>query len=400
MTRSAGLCEFKGAGGIQIRLSPSLLQFRSNTDIKETLLHEMIHAVTFLDRSEFSRDGHGPAFLSHMNNINDHRNPADPFRPFGGYKISVYHKFVDEVRHFQKHMWQCDRCCNLIRRAYNRTPSEKDCLYYRKDHSKWKYPLTFKRNRCGDVRCMVHNHIRLCGGQYIRISNSKDLNSNSNKGRKQGEKKSKPKAKKRNATKTIDSSKKLEKDSRKSLGTLRESEKTTANANTKSKLNTSSPLPRRPLMADDPDEVAKQIQRDADNGLFDSSSSNHPRPSPENDADKFRNDLHSLQDLAGGSFAEHVVGPGGAEIRDGDPDRHVDGEVVNKNRAVLEEMSGRRLREVAVIQGVDIRGLHEREEFISAILERGKEKASKATLTELSPLLRTSAEIPDGKCQS
>jgi len=172
MTKCAGMCEWRvrQGGGVQIRLSPSLLQYRSNTDVKETLLHEMIHAQCFLDHSETSRDGHGEVFQAHMRRINNHRNPSDPFRPFGGYRITVYHSFIDEVRHFQVHSWKCSRCSHEIRRSMNRVPSEKDCRAYRKDLSGWKYALSSPRNRCGDRRCYVHNHMRLCGGAYVRTS--------------------------------------------------------------------------------------------------------------------------------------------------------------------------------------------------------------------------------------
>mmetsp|Transcript_31737 Transcript_31737/g.77358 ORF Transcript_31737/g.77358 Transcript_31737/m.77358 type:complete len:183 (-) Transcript_31737:90-638(-) len=172
MTKCAGMCELKsgGLGGIQIRLSPSLLQYRSNADVKETLLHEMIHAYCFLDHTEMDRDGHGYHFQKHMNRINAGRNPSDPYRPFGGYRITIFHNFVDEVRHFQVHAWECSLCGHTIRRSMNRIPSEKDCRAYRKDLSGWRNPVDSKLNRCGDPRCYVHNHMRVCGGSYVRTS--------------------------------------------------------------------------------------------------------------------------------------------------------------------------------------------------------------------------------------
>mmetsp|Transcript_27716 Transcript_27716/g.38546 ORF Transcript_27716/g.38546 Transcript_27716/m.38546 type:complete len:359 (-) Transcript_27716:61-1137(-) len=171
MTRCAGMCELKGGpyGGIEIRLSPSLLQYRSNSDIKETLLHEMIHANCFLDHTERDRDGHGAHFQRYMHMINGARTMADPYRPFGGYRITVFHNFVQEVRHFQTHVWKCGKCAHVIRRAMNRAPSEKDCRFYRKDLSGWRHNSA-NVNKCGDRRCYVHNHLRMCGGEYVRIS--------------------------------------------------------------------------------------------------------------------------------------------------------------------------------------------------------------------------------------
>mmetsp|Transcript_28066 Transcript_28066/g.39196 ORF Transcript_28066/g.39196 Transcript_28066/m.39196 type:complete len:273 (+) Transcript_28066:56-874(+) len=171
MTKCAGMCEYKGrTGSIQIRLSPSLLQYRSNDDVKDTLLHEMIHAYLFLDHTETDRDGHGVHFHRHMDRINSIRNPSDPYRPFGGYRITVFHSFINEVRHFQTHMWKCEKCHHVIRRAMNRPPSEKDCRAYRKDLSGWTLSKDSPRNRCGDRRCYVHNHIRMCGGAYKRLT--------------------------------------------------------------------------------------------------------------------------------------------------------------------------------------------------------------------------------------
>eukprot|EP00466_Bigelowiella_natans_P011584 jgi/Bigna1/79744/fgenesh1_pg.65_\ len=178
MTKCAGMCEYKGrTASIQIRLSPSLLQYRSynlnfyvafpsvpycsdaapssqnrNADVKDTLLHEMIHAYLFLDHTETDR------------------NPNDPYRPFGGYRITVFHSFINEVRHLQTHVWKCEKCHHVIRRAMNRPPSEKDCRAYRKDLSGWTFSIDSPRNRCGDRRCYVHNHIRMCGGAYKRLT--------------------------------------------------------------------------------------------------------------------------------------------------------------------------------------------------------------------------------------
>ena len=64
MTRCAGTCSYQQAGagldaegkpfiahgGCVIRLSEPLLKLRPVKDLKETLLHEMIHAYIFLNR--------------------------------------------------------------------------------------------------------------------------------------------------------------------------------------------------------------------------------------------------------------------------------------------------------------------------------------------------------------
>lgn len=81
-------------------------------------------------------------------------------------------------------MWECELCGHTIRRAMNRVPSEKDCRAYRlpnlhlietvikgsrrKDRSDWRYTTSSKLNQCGDPRCYVHNHMRVCGGVYLK----------------------------------------------------------------------------------------------------------------------------------------------------------------------------------------------------------------------------------------
>ena len=48
MTFCAGTCAYSIGETCIITLSKPLLQFRTNNDIKETLLHEMIHAYLFI----------------------------------------------------------------------------------------------------------------------------------------------------------------------------------------------------------------------------------------------------------------------------------------------------------------------------------------------------------------
>ncbi|CAI5509837.1 unnamed protein product [Closterium sp. Naga37s-1] len=55
MTLCAGVCMYDGAL-CRIRLSAPLLQYRPVSDLKATLLHEMIHAFIFLCRPSHSRE--------------------------------------------------------------------------------------------------------------------------------------------------------------------------------------------------------------------------------------------------------------------------------------------------------------------------------------------------------
>lgn len=124
MTSSAGLCSYSRASGFcSIRLSEPLLQLRPRSDLVETLLHEMIHALLFVTQNNKDRTGHGEEFLKHAKRINK----------ASGANITVYHDFHDEVQSYRIHKWRCDGDCRLrwpyygyVRRAVNRAPSPRD----------------------------------------------------------------------------------------------------------------------------------------------------------------------------------------------------------------------------------------------------------------------------------
>ena len=88
MTLCAGTCKFQGNNSL-ITLSEPLLKFRSNNELKETLLHEMIHAYLFMTDMQACRTegGHGPVFQNMMHQLNN----------VTGLMITVYHSFHDEV---------------------------------------------------------------------------------------------------------------------------------------------------------------------------------------------------------------------------------------------------------------------------------------------------------------
>jgi hypothetical protein len=64
MTLCAGTCCMDIPGSCTITLSEPLLKFRSNNEIKETLLHEMIHGYLFITNPKacISEGGHGQEF--------------------------------------------------------------------------------------------------------------------------------------------------------------------------------------------------------------------------------------------------------------------------------------------------------------------------------------------------
>jgi SprT-like domain-contaning protein Spartan len=107
--RCAGTCQYTSTGGCKIKLSEPILKLRPPEDLKETLLHEMIHAYVFLRKLPGAGpDGHGPPFKERMKLINESTMP-DIHRPDRGYHITIYHTLHDEVNYYRVHWWECDR---------------------------------------------------------------------------------------------------------------------------------------------------------------------------------------------------------------------------------------------------------------------------------------------------
>ncbi|KAA8497360.1 SprT-like domain-containing protein Spartan [Porphyridium purpureum] len=166
--------------GGALQAAEPLIKFRPSSDLQETLLHEMVHALEFTTApaarrrlsDPIDRDGHGPFFQMHVARINASNDARDPWRPKKGYHLTVYHSFTNEVDFYLTHVWKCDRCGKVIKRSMNRAPSEKDCRAYRVDGRLWKHDGSphHNYNRCGDSTCAPHNHIRSCGGVYVKIS--------------------------------------------------------------------------------------------------------------------------------------------------------------------------------------------------------------------------------------
>ncbi|KAF2202743.1 hypothetical protein GQ43DRAFT_430514 [Delitschia confertaspora ATCC 74209] len=134
LTLCAGICELSKDPStgkytrIRLKLSTPLLQYRPRSDTINTLLHEAIHAYFFITTSwQHSRGddgtGHGVGFQLLADAINNH----------GGYEITIYHTFHDEVDSYRTHVWQCDGPCRtvppffgLVKRSMNRPPGKSD----------------------------------------------------------------------------------------------------------------------------------------------------------------------------------------------------------------------------------------------------------------------------------
>jgi predicted SprT family Zn-dependent metalloprotease len=146
MTLCAGIFSVRNNVPI-IRLSEPLLKFRTVKEIKETLLHEMIHAWAYVkgyDQSD-DRTGHGKHFKTKMYEINKQT----------GLNITVFHSFHDEVDYHRKHVWRCNGKCRemppyfgWVKRAMNRAPGKSDKW--------WK------------------QHSESCGGQFTKVESPQE----------------------------------------------------------------------------------------------------------------------------------------------------------------------------------------------------------------------------------
>lgn len=173
MTSCAGTCE-RAVGGAVIKLSRPLLALRPTRDLKDTLLHEMIHAYNFVRGvRDYDAAGHGSEFQRMMAEINS-STATDHQRPPGGYQITVYHSMHDEVNHYRQHHWVCERCGDEVRRAMNRPPQEADCMHR-------------AGAACTDARCRWHMHLRYCGGGYIKTKEPDGYGDQRRKKRRKGD---------------------------------------------------------------------------------------------------------------------------------------------------------------------------------------------------------------------
>jgi predicted SprT family Zn-dependent metalloprotease len=177
MTLCAGVFQVRQNIAV-IRLSEPLLKFRSVNEIKETLLHEMIHAWVYVMDLDMSDDksGHGKNFKVKMNEINKNT----------GLNITVFHSFHDEVEFYRKHVWKCDGPCQkkspyfgLVKRAVNRPPGKSDMWWA--------------------------DHEKNCGGKFTKISEPEKETEKPNEKKKENKVKGKKNNKRSQSTnKTLD----------------------------------------------------------------------------------------------------------------------------------------------------------------------------------------------------
>lgn len=172
MTNCAGICYLKRQSNTNyciIRLSRKILQYRSNRDIKDTLLHEMIHAYLWVSSGSrgggLRRDGHGDEFVSMMNRINT----------LEGSLITIYHSFHREVLENKKFIFKCNGPCQykspyygIVCRSMNRRPQKAD--YWFKSH----------QQSCGGTFERIDNLLKCPICHTFTTNNPNTLNEHSN----------------------------------------------------------------------------------------------------------------------------------------------------------------------------------------------------------------------------
>ncbi|KAM0839227.1 hypothetical protein ACQ4PT_060451 [Festuca glaucescens] len=149
-----GCCSF---GSKTITLYQPMLQYRTKDDLKNALLHLMIHAILFVKYGTTNVCKHGPVFRDWMDAINA-CSIDDYLRPKGGYCITTTHDFSpEELQSIQGNLWKCESCGDtLVRATRLGPPSDSCCIENVSQHA-----------TCGNMLCYWHNHKMNCGGTYV-----------------------------------------------------------------------------------------------------------------------------------------------------------------------------------------------------------------------------------------
>ncbi|KAH0467779.1 hypothetical protein IEQ34_002812 [Dendrobium chrysotoxum] len=167
LTSMPASCDCIEEGLCEIQLSVPLLKSRSSTDLKNILLHEMIHAFLWIIHKNNNHSDHGSKFWNIANLINSNHKDDDQ-RPSTGYHITAHHGFQNEEDTHDARLWMCASCGDFNKGGMNGEPSPSDC---------------FENNDgddCGNILCGWHRHKKLCPGQYEKVV---DVSAFKNKGK-------------------------------------------------------------------------------------------------------------------------------------------------------------------------------------------------------------------------
>ncbi|PNT64531.1 hypothetical protein BRADI_4g29878v3 [Brachypodium distachyon] len=154
--RCFGSCSF-GEGNNIITLYEPMLKYRTNDDLKNTLLHLMIHAIIFVKHGGKCIWNHGPLFRDWMDAINA-CSIEDDLRPSSGYCITTTHDFSPETFcGIDGFLWKCESCSSTLMRAKKLSPPSDSCCIENFSED----------GTCGNMLCYWHNHKMDCGGTYV-----------------------------------------------------------------------------------------------------------------------------------------------------------------------------------------------------------------------------------------
>ncbi|CAN6307496.1 unnamed protein product [Urochloa humidicola] len=154
--RDVSTCDYyPGGGGCIILLSESLRDCHDKSDLKNALLHEMIHAYICIKDNNSDHSDHGARFRKLMNTINL-SSVADPHRPVDGYSITLLHEIIKKYYHYK-----CQSCGDLIKSTTMRLPSGDDCIEKKSVD-----------DPCQNSKCHWHRHKQRCLGSYCRVQES------------------------------------------------------------------------------------------------------------------------------------------------------------------------------------------------------------------------------------
>ncbi|KAG0490958.1 hypothetical protein HPP92_007821 [Vanilla planifolia] len=159
MNRIVATCDCTEAGLCEIKLSETLLKPCSSADLKNTLLHEMIHAFLWIKKKNNNHSDHGPNFLALASSINSNCKD-DVERPSDGYKITMHHGFQSKTDNNDNQQWMRASNGDLIKRGTGREPLPYDCI------EDYDY-----NGNCGNMSCESNRHKKLCFGRDAKLSN-------------------------------------------------------------------------------------------------------------------------------------------------------------------------------------------------------------------------------------
>ena len=128
----------------------------------------------FVGDTRRDHDAHGPNFVTHMLRVNAAL----------GLRISVYHSFIDEVKNYKVHVWQCQGKCRSwapfygkVSRASNRKPGPADrwsallTALPKPSTAAAVVPVAHLRSRCSGCHCCRYaQHQHNCGGYFVKIA--------------------------------------------------------------------------------------------------------------------------------------------------------------------------------------------------------------------------------------